>query len=537
MFKRGRLMRKLIWLAAATLAIAGAGLAEAQETPRKGGTIRMTAPYAASFGSLDSHTTPRAQDEIVGKSLNRTLYNFDSSTNKLVLELATSVTASPDGLVHTFKLRQDAFFHNGRKMTADDIIWSFTRIMDGAKAYPGARFVRLIEGAAAVEKGQAKEISGLKKIDDFTLEMKLTEKVDPGFYFFNALTSIYPADEGAKEGFIQKPIGLGPFRFVEHVPGSRVVLERWDRFYKPGKPYADKVIVSLMSEAAARDVAFRNKEIDTSVLGPAQYIAYQADPGLKGTIVEVAEVFTRYMGMNPAFKPFADKRVRQAINHAIDTDLIISKLVKGKAYRATSWLPLTSPAYDKTMKPYAFDPAKAKQLLADAGYPGGFEFEWTTSQNESWGLPIVEAIIPMLDRVGIKVKVKQVETAVLAEVIRKGDFQAYVYSQATGPDPQAALKCFHSSTPQSACNYMSFKNADFDKMIDEAGQTDDAAKRVQLLQKANALLYEEAPVWFFNYNKAVMAVQPWLKGIQLNATELTHQNVEDLWVDETSPAK
>ena len=103
--------------------------------------------------------------------------------------------------------------------------------------------------------------------------------------------------------------------------------------------------------------------------GPAQYVAYQADPNLKGTIVEVAEVFTRYMGMNPGFKPFSDKRVRQAINYAIDTDLIISKLVKGKAYRATSWLPLTSPLYDKTMKPYAFDPAKAKQLLADAGYP------------------------------------------------------------------------------------------------------------------------------------------------------------------------
>jgi len=296
-------------------------------------------------------------------------------------------------------------------------------------------------------------------------------------------------------------------------------------------------LVVAESEAAARDVAFRNKEIDTSVLGPAQYVAYQADPGLKSTIVEVAEVFTRYMGMNPAFKPFADKRVRQAINHAIDTDLIISKLVKGKAYRATSWLPLTSPVYDKTMKPYAFDPAKAKQLLADAGYPTGFEFEWTASQNESWGLPIVTAIIPMLDRVGIKAKVKQVETAVLAEVVRSGDFQAYVYSQSTGPDPLAALKCYYSKTPQTACNYMSFKNADFDKIIDDAGQTDDTAKRIQLLQKANALLYEEAPVWFFNYNKAVMAVQPWLKGVQLNPTELTHQNVEDLWVTEASPAK
>src|SRR5207244_9976937 len=103
---------------------------------------------------------------------------------------------------------------------------------------------------------------------------------------------------------------LGPFKSVEHVPGSRVVLERFDKFYKPGKPYADKLIVSVMGEAAARDVAFRNKEIDTSVLGPAQYVAYQADPGLKGTIAEVAEVFTRHREMHPSFKPFADKRVR-----------------------------------------------------------------------------------------------------------------------------------------------------------------------------------------------------------------------------------
>src|SRR4029077_16603501 len=177
-------------------------------------------------------------------------------------------------------------------------------------------------------------------------------------------------------------------------PGSRVVLERFDKFYKPGKPYAEKFIVSIMGEAEARDVAFRNKEIDTSVLGPAQYLAYQADPALKGTIAEVAEVFTRHMGMNPSFKPFSDKRVRQAINYAIDTDLIISKLVKGKAYRATSWLPLTSPAYDKTMKPYPFDPAKAKPALAEADYPSGFESEGTASQNEIWALLIVEAVIP-----------------------------------------------------------------------------------------------------------------------------------------------
>ena len=111
--------------------------ASAQE-PRKGGILRMTAPYGTTLTSLDIHTTPRAQDGIVAKAIHRTLYRWDSAANSPVLELAKDVTVSNGGLVHTFKLRDDAYFHNGRKMTADDIIWSYTRIMDGSKGFPGA---------------------------------------------------------------------------------------------------------------------------------------------------------------------------------------------------------------------------------------------------------------------------------------------------------------------------------------------------------------------------------------------------------------
>jgi peptide/nickel transport system substrate-binding protein len=521
---------------ASALVVGFCSLAEAQ-TPRRGGTFRYTAGYGSSFAGMDIHSSNRAQDEIWARAIHRTLYNWDSAANKPVPELASAVTVSGDGLVHTFKLRDDAYFHHGRKLSADDVIWSFNRIMDGAKAYPGARFVRMIKGAVEVEKGQAKEISGLRKIDDGTLEMTLTEKVDPGFYFFAYTTAIYPADEAAKETFETKPIGLGPFKFVEYVPGSRLIAERWEKFYKPGKPYADRVVISIMGEAAARDVAFRNKEIDAAILGPVQYVAYQADPNLSKGLLEVAEVFTRHMGMNPSFKPFSDKRVRQAINHAIDTDLIIRRLVRNKAVRATSWLATSSPAYDPNLKPYAFDPEKAKKLLAEAGYPNGFEFEWTASPNESWGVPIVEAVIPMLERVGIKVKIKPVEATVLAELLRKGEFQAFIYSVQSGPDPLAALKCFHSATPVSACNYVAFKNAEVDKLLDEAGASDDTAKKIENLKKANAIIQDEAPVWFFNYNKAVLAYQPWVHGLQPNATELAYQDYESVWIDETSPVK
>ena len=528
-------MIKKAVLTAVALALAGS-VADAQTTtPRKGGTLRMTAPYGTSFSSLDIHTTPRAQDGIVAKLIHRSLYKWDTAANKPVLELATSVTVSNGGLTHTFKLRQDAVFHNGRKMTADDVIFSYTRIMDGTKGYPGARWIRNIKGAVDVEKNQAKEISGLKKIDDGTLEITLNEKVEPGFALMADTTSIL-AKENVESGDItSNPVGLGPFKFKEHLPGSRIVGERWDKFYQPGKPYLDRVFVLVMGEASARDVAFRNKEVDLSILGPAQYLAYKNDPDLQKGVFEVAEVFTRNMGMNPAHKPFADKRVRQAINHAIDTDLVVKRLSKEKAYTATSWLPLTSPAYDKALKPYAYDPERAKKLLAEAGYPNGFEFEWMTSQNESWGLPIVEGVLPMLDKVGIKAKVRLVEAAVLTEVIPKGDYQAYLWSNATGPDPLAALKCYHSQTPRTACNYVGFNNPDYDKLVDAAGAAEDPEKRLDLMKQANAMLYEEAPVWFFNYNKAVMAYQPWVHGLQPNATELTHQYGEDLWVDEKSP--
>ena len=114
---------------AVALAVGLVSAAAAQE-PRKGGTLRMTAPYGSSLSALDIHTSIRAQDGIWAKLIHRTLYNWDSAKNEPALELAKSVTASADGLTHTFKLRDDALFHHGRKMTADDIIYTMHRLMD-----------------------------------------------------------------------------------------------------------------------------------------------------------------------------------------------------------------------------------------------------------------------------------------------------------------------------------------------------------------------------------------------------------------------
>lgn len=525
----------LISTMAASL-LAGVAMSASAEEPRKGGTINFVAPYGSSFGTLDSQATTATQDEFPTKALHRRLYAWDGTANKPQLDLATEVSASEDGLTHTFKLRQDAFFHNDKQMTADDIIYSYKRAMTPGKAYPAARYISNIKGADAYSEGKTQEIEGLKKVDDFTLEITLNEALNPGFIFMQSSTVIYPDGEADKDSFKSNPVGLGPYKFSEYVPGSRLTVVKWDKFYLKDKPYADKINIMLMGEAAARDVAFRNKEVDVSVLGPAQYVTYKADPELSKNILEVAEVYTRVMGFNADVKPLQDKRVRQAINYAIDSDLIIKRLAKDKAYRAVSWLPLSSPAFDKEAQPYPYDPEKAKALLAEAGYPDGFEFEVTATQNESYGLTIAEAIIPMLAKVGIKLKTKPVEAAVLSEVVPGGDFQSFLWSLGSGPDPLTALQCFYSKTPQSSCNYTKFNNAEFDKLYEAAQQTKSDDERNDLLRKANNILQDEAPYWFFNYNKAVIAYQPWLHGLQPNSAELAIQSYEELWVDDSVPA-
>ncbi|MFC5387326.1 ABC transporter substrate-binding protein [Aquamicrobium segne] len=517
------------------LMLGTAPVALAQDaTPKDGGEFIFTAPYGNSIMSLDITASPHTQDEIVAKALNSSLYKWNSESGQPELALAESVEKSADGKTYTYKLRE-ATFHNGDSFDADDVIWSYNRLADPKKALPGAEQMLQIAGVAEFQAGTADHISGLKKIDDRTIEITFINLAEPGWNLMSNFAPIYSKDY-PEDQLASKPNGLGPFKLVNYTPGSKVEFEKFDDYYEEGKPHLDKLSIMLMGEAAARDVAFRNGEIDVSVLGPVQYEAYGQEEALKDHILEVAEVYTRNVGFNPNVEAFKDKRVRQAINYAIDKNLIVEKLLKNKAYPAVSWLPVSSPAFDQDAKPYAYDPDKAKELLKEAGFETGLKFSIIGTSNESWGVPIIEAIIPMLARVGVEVSAEPVESAVLSDKILSDNFEAFIWSNSSGPDPLKFLTCFHSATPQSACNYVKFSNADFDKLIEEAGDETDAQKQIDLLKQANNLLQEEAPVWFFNYNKAVMAYQPWVQGLKANAMELAIQDYEDIWIDDSAPA-
>jgi peptide/nickel transport system substrate-binding protein len=518
------------------LSVGSATLTWAADEPRRGGTFNFTAPYGSAFATLDTQASPNIQEQFLTYAIHRSLYSWDSHANTPVLELADSVDVSDDGATYTYHLKKNAVFHNGKPLTADDFIFTYKRLATAANALSGASYISIIKGVPEFGAGSATEISGLKKIDDHTLEVTLSAAGNPGFNLMEATTAIYPSDVPLEQQAIN-PVGLGAFVFKQHVPGSQIVVERFDKYYEEGKPYLDRVNIIVMAEGAARDVAFRNQEVDVSILGPVQYSAYLADPALKDHIIDVAETFTRNIGFSQTqVEAFKDKRVRQAINYAINSDLIIERLVKGKAVRAVSWLPVGAPAFDADAKPYPYDPAKAKELLKEAGYENGFEFEVTATPNESWGVPIVEAILPMLAEVGITVRPRPVESAALGSTVSAGNFQAYIWSNLTGPDPLTVMRCFWSQTPQSACNYTAYSNPEYDKIYEAARAETDAAKQTELLKQANNFIQEEAPVWFFNYNKAVMAYQPWVHGLVPNATELALQPYDEIWIDETAPA-
>ena len=533
--------RRMLAAMLASTAAAAVGVTpfavRAQETgtPRPGGTLQMVAPFGSALQSLDPHATYESQDMAVSKAFHRSLYNWDSATNSVVPELATEVTRSEDGKTFTYKLHDNIFFHNGRQLVADDVIWSYSRILAPGSSLSAISNLQNILGAQDYMDGKADSVAGLVRIDDLTFSIIFESFVDPGYLLFEAVTAILPREAVEGGSFLSNPVGCGPFTFVDHVEGSRISGKKFDKYFKAGKPYADAIAFTITDDYSALDVAFRAGEIDATVLSENGYVMYAQDPELSKGLIEIAEMFTRHMGMNLDMKPFDDVRVRQAINYAIDRDIIIQKLLKNKAFKAVGWLPTPSSGFDPDRQAYAFDPEKAKALLAEAGLADGVSFEaWVTDATSSLG--VLQAMTPFLAAVGITVTPKVVEAGVLVEAINKGEAPAWFRSNGTGPDPVSALRSFDSRRPRST-NRAGFKDPAFDAMLDEAVATLDPAERVALVRKADAYIFEQAPVWFHNYNKAVLATQPWVHGVDANVTEAAIIEVDQVWLDETAPTR
>lgn len=504
--------------------------AVASGTPQYGGTIIIDQPYG-DVENLDPIVRGRMGAKRVTMNIFDGLVAFDPKTAAIVPAIASNWEITQDGTLYTFYLRDDAYFHNGRPIIAEDFVYSFERLADPESASPVSHKLDGVVGKDDFVAGRADHISGLQAIDDHTLQIQL-EAIDATFINYLAwqALSVVPRETVEELGrdFGHTPVvGSGPFRFVDYRPDDVVILEAFDDYYK-GRPYLDRIIFRLIPEAATKEAEFLAGNLDAFIVPAAIYRRFKDHPQYSQQMVKVAEFFTRHIGFHTEKEPFNDVRVRQAFNYAIDTEAIIEVILGGKGVPAVGFLPSSSYAFNPDMVGYSYNPERAKELMIEAGYGDGIDVPIMSSEHPEWGLPVVEAVMPYLSAVGIHLKPEVMDTGVLFDRLYAGDFISYIYSTGGDPHPADYLWRFHSDLSRTTNRY---SDPELDRILAQARRTHDEDELIDLIAQAERIILRDAPVYFFHYNEAVMMYHDYVHGLQSAPIDLALQDMSLVWLD------
>ncbi len=425
---------------------------------------------------------------------------------QLVPDIAESWDISPDGTVYTFQLRPHAKFHDGKAITASDFKWSIERAASPDTASPVAdTYLADIVGVNAVLEGDSTDISGIKVIDDHTLQIAVDA---PKAYFLAKLTypTAYVLDrenvEAGGRNWTDSPNGSGPFRLKEYRIGERIVLERNENYYKE-PPFVDSVLMNL---AGGQSMAmYENDEIDITGVGLFD-LDRVLDPNEelnRELVVAPPDFSVSYVGFNTEMPPFDDADFRKALNHAVNKDLIATEVLSELVEAAYGVLPPGFPGYNPDLQGLRYDGELARQLLADSKY--GDEATrprivvTVPGTGGTIGLDLEVVIEMWKQELGVEVEIQQVEWATYLQDLNANKFQAFAGLgwEADYPDPQDFLDIlFHSD---SSINHGGYSNAEVDSVLELARTEPDVVKRVGLYQEAEELIINDAawvPLWF-----------------------------------------
>lgn len=473
---------------------------------KQGGGIVIT--YKDDVATLDPAIGYDWQNWSMIKSLFDGLMDYEPGTTNLRPGLAESYEASADGLTYVFKLRQGVKFHNGRLMTAEDVKYSLDRVTNPKTQSPGAGFFGSIKGYDAISSGSAETLAGVTVVDPQTVKIELS-RPDATFLHVMALNfaSVVAKEavDAAGADFGRKPVGTGAFKLAEWTLGQRVVFERNTDFWRQGLPYLDQITFEIGQEPIVALLRLQKGEVDVPGDGipPAKFAEVMADPAQKARVIEGGQLHTGYITMNVAIAPFDKVEVRQAVNMAINKKRI-TQIINNRAVPANQPLPPSMPGYDKSYEGYAFDQAKAKELLASAGLKDGFETELFV-MNTDPNPRIAQAIQQDLAAIGIKASIQSLAQANVIAAGGEKDQAPMIWSGgmawiADFPDPSnfygPILGC--AGAVQGGWNWSWYCNEDLDKLAAQADSMADPAKAAE----RNAL-------WSQIYGK-VMADAPWV---------------------------
>lgn len=406
-------MKQILLAGTAAVALAtGPALAEVDLDAPQGGSMIVT--YQEDVATLDPAIGYDWQNWSMIKSLFDGLMGYEPGSTTLRPELAESYDIDKDGTRFTFHLRDGITFHNGREITAEDVKYSLERTINPKTKSPGAGFFSMIEGFESWNSGEGDGLSGVKVVDDKTVEITLN-RPDATFLHVMALNFglIVPKEavEAAGEDFGRQPVGSGAYELAEWTPGQRIVFKRFDDYWRDGVPKLDKITFDIGLEPTVALLRLQNGEAD--VLGdgipPAQFLQVMNDPAQKENVIEGGQLHTGYVTMNVEMEPFDQLEVRKAVNMAINKDRVL-KIVNGRAVAANQPLPPTMPGYAEDYEGYPFDPDKAREMLADAGFEDGFSTELYV-MNTDPNPRIAQSIQQDLSAIGIEAEIRSLAQA------------------------------------------------------------------------------------------------------------------------------
>jgi len=503
-------MKKYLVSTAAAAALAlglSAASASAQEVDpnaKPGGDIVIT--YKDDVATLDPAIGYDWQNWSMIKSLFDGLMDYKPGTTELVPDLAESYEISPDGKTFTFKLRPGVKFHNGREMTAEDVKYSIDRVVNPVTQSPGQGFFASIKGYEEAAAGKADGLSGITVVDPSTIRFELT-RPDATFLHVMAInfSHVVPKEEVEKYGadFGKHPVGTGAFKLGEWTLGQRVVFEKNPDYWHKGLPYLDKITFEIGQEPIVALLRLQKGEIDVPGDGipPAKFQEVMNDPAQKARVVEGGQLHTGYVTLNVNVPPFDNVKVRQAVNMAINKERIV-QLINNRAVPANQPLPPSMPGYAKDYKGYPYDPAKAKELLAEAGQADGFTTDLYV-MNTDPNPRIAQGIQQDLAAIGIKANIQALAQANVIAAGGEKEGAPMIWSGgmawiADFPDPSnfygPILGC--GGAVPGGWNWSWYCNEDLDKKAAEADSIVDPAKaeeRNKMWSDIYVKIMEDAP--------------------------------------------
>lgn len=443
-------------------------------------TLRMA--MFTEIDSLDPFKNTAGDTVTVMNQIFDGLLDVDEDGN-MISDLAESYTISDDGKTYDFKLKKDVLFHDGNKMTAEDVYYTYANL---AGLYG---FDKISDKYSVIES--------IEVVDDYSIKFHLNNRRNGFIYLCN-----YPILEKDYKDNNTKPIGTGPYQFVSYTPGEGLKLKKFDQYHnKDHLANIENIDVIKVADRQSLLMALNNGDIDLGFGLDANEVSQVKE---SCDIVSQPQNLVQVMGLNNDFEPFQDIRVRQALNYAIDRDQIVESLSKGNAVKLySSFSPALKEYFNDLGDFYPRDVEKAKELLKEAGYED-LSFKVTVPSDYKFHMDTAELVEQQLKEAGITMQIEPIDFGTWTDkVYKKRDFEATIVGFIGYLDPIQVLGRYQSTSEK---NYINYKSDDFDKAIENAEVAENQDKYIENIKTSQEILAKDAASVFIqdpNYNEAL----------------------------------